>query len=98
MLALHLRLLSHPLAGCSGAEHSPLAHEPSLERPQSSCALPCKVDRGTENAGGFLRSMEPHRILCLDEVEVELGFALEVAGGGQLLVRLASRTGRLEVR
>ena len=41
--------------------------------------------------------MESHRVLCLNEVEIELYLALEIAGCCQLFIRPASGTGRLEL-
>jgi hypothetical protein len=72
--------------------------ERSLQRAQGGLALTREINRFSQNAGGFLGRVEPHRVFRLDKVEVELCFALEITRRGELLIGLASAMGRLEIR
>src|SRR5579871_5237480 len=53
---------------------------------QAELSETAEVDRVSENAGRFLRSVEAHRIFRHDEVDHELAFALVVASFGELCV------------
>ena len=60
-------------------------------------SAPRKINRLAEDARGLLRGMESHRVLRLDEIQVELRLALEVARGCELFIRLSRSLRRLDL-
>src|SRR5262247_2663575 len=60
-----------------------------LSIPQYDLALAREIDRLAKNPRGFLRRVEAGRVFGFDEIQIELGLALEVLRRREFIVGLA---------